>query len=122
MADAPLSVLCADALAVVLAALDALDASDIPSPRTVSNPAEMTTYKNAIAMQKADYFKIKDITLSYNLPKNFIKKAYMSNARVYCSLKNFLTFSHFDNYDPERGGSVNFPLAKQVVVGINVSF
>ena len=96
--------------------------ADIPSPRTVSNPAEMTTYKNAIAMQKADYFKIKDITLSYNLPKNFIKKAYMSNARVYCSLKNFLTFSHFDNYDPERGGSVNFPLAKQVVVGINVSF
>ena len=96
--------------------------ADIPSPRTVSNPAEMTTYKNAIAMQKADYFKIKDITLSYNLPKNIAKKAYMSNARVYCSLKNFLTFSHFDNYDPERGGAVNFPLAKQVVVGVNVSF
>lgn len=46
----------------------------------------------------------------------------MSNARIYCSLKNFFTFSHFDNYDPERGGAVNFPLMKQVVVGLNVTF
>ena len=94
--------------------------ADIPSPGATG--ATPTFYKSAIQIQKADYFKIKDITLSYNLPKNLIKKVYMSNVRIYGSLKNYFTFSHFDNYDPERGGSVNFPLMKQVVVGLNVTF
>ena len=35
---------------------------------------------------------------------------------------DFFTFSHFDNYDPERGGSVNFPLMKQAVIGLNITF
>ena len=94
--------------------------ADIPSPGCAGSTP--TFYKSAIQIQKADYFKIKDITLSYNLPKSLIKKAYMSNARVYCSMKNYFTFSHFKNYDPERGGAVNFPLMKQVVVGLNVTF
>ena len=94
--------------------------ADIPSPGCAG--ATPTYYKSSIQIQKGDYFKIKDITLSYNLPKSLISKAYMSKARVYCSLKNYFTFSHFDNYDPERGGAINFPLMKQVVVGLNVTF
>ena len=94
--------------------------ADIPSPGAESKIAE--AYKSHIKVQKADYFKIKDITLSYNLPKNFLKKILISNARVYCSLKNYFTFSHFNDYDPERGGSVNFPLMKQAVVGLNITF
>ena len=94
--------------------------ADIPSPGCAG--ATPTYYKSSIQIQKGDYFKIKDITLSYNLPKSLISKAYMNKARVYCSLKNYFTFSHFDNYDPERGGAINFPLMKQVVVGLNVTF
>ena len=94
--------------------------ADIPSPGATG--ATPTFYKSSIQIQKADYFKIKDITLSYNLPKNLLKQVYISNARIYCSLKNYFTFSHFDNYDPERGGSVNFPLMKQAVIGLNITF
>jgi hypothetical protein len=80
-------------------------------------------FANAIWMQKGDYFKIKDITLSYNLPKALLKPTFMSSARVYFSLKNYFTFSHFDNnYDPERGGSVDFPIMKQAVIGVNLTF
>ncbi len=92
----------------------------IPSPGATGTSS--TNYKDAIMIQKADYFKIKDITLSYNLPKNLLKKALINNARVYCSMKNFFTFSHFNDYDPERGGSISFPLQKQVVVGLNITF
>ena len=64
-----------------------------------------------------------DITLTYNLPQNLLKKAYISNAKVYCSLKNFITFNRLnDNYDPERGGAITFPLQKQVVIGLNLGF
>ena len=94
--------------------------ADIPSPGCAG--ATPTFYKSSIQIQKADYFKIKDITLSYNLPKNILKSVFISNARVYFSLKNYFTFSHFDNYDPERGGAVNFPLMKQAVIGLNVTF
>lgn len=68
------------------------------------------------------YLKIKEITLGYSLPKTWISKINASKVRVYCSLKNFFTFSHFDNYDPERGGSLSYPMTKQAVFGLNVEF
>lgn len=46
----------------------------------------------------------------------------MSKLRIYTTLKNFFTFSAVDDYDPERGGSNSYPMTKQVVFGINVSF
>ena len=73
-------------------------------------------------MVKADYFKIKDITLSYLLPKSVLKNAMIQNAKFYFSLKNFITTGEISGYDSERGGAVTFPLAKQVVVGVNVTF
>lgn len=68
------------------------------------------------------YLKIKEITLGYSLPKTWISKINASKVRVYCSLKNFFTFSHFDNYDPERGGPLSYPMTKQAVFGLNVEF
>jgi len=81
-----------------------------------------TSYMSSLLYEKNNFFKIKDITLSYNLPKSIISKAFLSNAKIYCSMKNYFTWSTVDDYDPERGGSINWPLAKQVVVGLNLSF
>jgi hypothetical protein len=81
-----------------------------------------TTYMTSLLYEKADFLKIKDITLSWNVYKPWLEKAHISNAKIYCSLKNFITFAKVDNFDPEAGGSINFPLAKQVIVGLNVSF
>ena len=81
-----------------------------------------STYKTAFLYEKADYFKIKDITLSYNIPAKWLHTIGMNKARVYCSMKNFMTWSKIDNYDPERGGSISFPMQKQVVLGFNVEF
>ena len=96
----------------------------IPSPGTNATGYSnlYTTYMTSLLWEKADFFKIKDVTLAYNLPKTLLNKAYISNARVYCSLKNFFTWSKVDDYDSERGGSIAWPLAKQVVVGVNVTF
>ena len=76
----------------------------------------------ALSFEKASFFKIKDITLAYNLPKNLAGAAHLANLKVYLSLKNYFTFSNLDNYDPERGGAISFPLSKQAVVGINLQF
>lgn len=95
-----------------------------PSPGlTGDQTSTYSTYSSALRWEKADYFKIKDITLNYNLPKSSLSKIGIQNARVYGSLKNFFSFSAVGGgYDSERGGSINFPLQKQVVVGINLQF
>ena len=81
-----------------------------------------TTYQSSLLYEKNDFFKIKDITLSYNFDKKLLAPIHVASAKVYCSMKNYFTFASVDDYDPERGGSINWPLAKQVVVGLNVSF
>lgn len=91
-----------------------------PSPG--ADKSIYTTYGSSLLYEKADFLKIKDITLSYSLPKTWISKIGLSNARIYGSLKNFFTFSHIDNFDPEAGGDFSFPLAKQAVIGINLEF
>ena len=91
-------------------------------PNPGSSSATFGSYGSSLVYEKANYIKIKDITLAYNLPASIISKAKIDQVKVYGSLKNFLTFSKIDNYDPERGGSINFPLAKQVVIGINLQF
>ncbi len=91
-----------------------------PNPGSLSAPH--TNFGGALRYEKANYVKVKDITLGYNLPKTLIAQAGLGSVKIYGSLKNFLTFSNIDNYDPERGGSINFPLAKQVVFGANIEF
>lgn len=79
-------------------------------------------YKTALNKVNASYVKIRDISLSYSLPKKIVKSIGMSDVRVFGSLKNFFTFSNIDNYDPEQNGSISNPLMKQVVCGLNLSF
>ncbi len=79
-------------------------------------------YISTLRYADGSFWKIKDIRLSYNLPKSFLKKTPLSNVTIYSTAKNFFTFSHIPNYDPERGGSVDFPLTKQLVFGLNASF
>ncbi|RYF09353.1 MAG: SusC/RagA family protein, partial [Flavobacteriales bacterium] len=40
------------------------------------------------------YLRVKNITLGYNIPSNFLSRIKVANARVYVSLENFLTFDN----------------------------
>ncbi len=91
-------------------------------PRPNFNNDQKMLYFSTLGYCKGDFLKIKDITLAYNFPMETIGKIGLSRLRVYATMKNFFTFSHLDNYDPERGGAMSYPLTKQVVVGVNVSF
>lgn len=77
--------------------------------------------QSSLAYRKASFVKIRDITLGYTLPQKWMNKMKISKFRIYCSLNNFITFTDFPNYDPESDGSLDFPLTKQVLFGINLS-
>ncbi|TKG89625.1 SusC/RagA family TonB-linked outer membrane protein [Puteibacter caeruleilacunae] len=75
-------------------------------------------------MYKKSYMRIKNIQLGYTVPTrvlNGIKLDGLSKVRLYCSLENFFTFSDWPGLDPEVSG-VNYPVMKQAVFGLNVSF
>lgn len=91
-----------------------------PSPGAASTT--YGSYGTSLRYEKADYIKVKDITLAYNLPSRLIGQVGIDRVRLFGSLKNYFTFAKIDNYDPERGGAVTFPLAKQAVFGINLEF
>ncbi len=88
-------------------------------PRPVS---ETVIYKSSLNYAKGDFLKVKDITLAYNLSKKMIDRLGLSRLRFYVTLKNHFVFSELDNYDPERGGSISYPLTKQTVFGVNLEF
>ena len=49
------------------------------------------------------YLRVKNINFGYTFPREWMRKAYISNCRVYVSLENFLTFDHLRGLpiDPE---------------------
>lgn len=89
---------------------------------TPGNSINYGNYGSALLYEDASYIKVKDITLAYNLPKRLLSHVGIGNLKLYGSMKNYFTFSNIDNYDPERGGAITFPLAKQLVIGVNVEF
>jgi len=95
--------------------------NDYPRPgSTFSN-----TYQAALNYVDGSYVKIKNITLGYTLPASIAKKIAMSRLRVYGTAYNPLIFAKsklLKEVDPETGGTDSFPLFKQVVFGVNVSF
>ncbi len=91
-------------------------------PRYYSTGTGNSNYNTALSYLDGSYVKIREITLGYTLPKKISSKIFMSNLTIYATGKNLFTFSGIENYDPEVGGGLNFPLAKQFIVGLNVEF
>ena len=87
-----------------------------------SKSYNQTMYYTTLQYEKGSFWKIRDITLGYTLPRTLLKKLKLQRLRVYCTMKNFFTFSGIDNYDPEAGGSISFPMTKQLVFGLNLEF
>ena len=93
----------------------------------LNNSRELTSYTGYYALQFVDgsFFKIKNITLGYTLPENLMKRAGISKLRFYATITNPLLIaksSLLKGYDPEMNGSLDYPLTKQMVFGLNLSF
>lgn len=56
---------------------------------------------STMQVEDASYFKIKDVTLAYTLPRRFLQRFGVKNVRAYVSAKNLLTFTRYSWYDPE---------------------
>ena len=68
------------------------------------------------------YFRVKNITLGYTIPKAITEKAYIQRLRVYLSLNDLPAISNYPKgYDPEWSNYNEF-ITTSYVLGVNVSF
>jgi TonB-linked SusC/RagA family outer membrane protein len=95
-------------------------------------------------VRDASFLRLKNITVSYSIPKKYLSKIGISEARVYCTGNNLaLLWNPLKYYDPELVGDVNksfgmsdwqgggynyyagnrnLPLMRTVTFGVNISF
>ena len=72
--------------------------------------------------QNANFWRIKDIMLSYSLPKKALGKIGLSNAKVYVTGKNLFTFTKYTGMDPELDEQRAKPLQREFIIGVNLTF
>lgn len=100
-------------------------------------------------LESGSYFRFKNIQLTYTLPKTLVSKIGLSSVRVYVQGQNLITITEYSGMDPEINlrnyvagndrvaGSYNYtsgsdrqlgvdggayPVSKQYLVGLNLTF
>ncbi len=84
-------------------------------------------------LEDATYLRIQNISLAYNLPHNWAKKAFLQNAKLYFNVQNVYTFTKYKGYDPEIGAfnqssllqnidRGRYPTPRTYTIGLNLAF
>jgi hypothetical protein len=84
------------------------------------------------AVEDGSYLRFNNITLGYSLPKSILNKAKISSFRVYATVNNLATITHYSGYDPDVTARRTDPLTPGVdfaayprsrtwVFGVNLS-
>jgi TonB-dependent starch-binding outer membrane protein SusC len=85
-------------------------------------------------LSEGSYVRVKNITLSYDLPRNWLTRTGVQGLTVYVTGENLLTFTNYEGLDPEIGSSGDFqnnlefgvdrylyPVARTFLTGIRMS-
>jgi len=108
------------------AKLPILDSEDV-----VSNAGSHSAY-----VEDGTFLKLKNLTVGYTLPQSLTRKIDVDNVRLYIQGTNLLTFTKYEGLDPEIGNQTTdsdgdllkgiddgfWPAARQIIVGVSLSF
>ncbi|MCM5664033.1 SusC/RagA family TonB-linked outer membrane protein [Galbibacter mesophilus] len=95
--------------------------SELPRLGGQNNSATSDFY-----IQDASYLRLKNLELGYTIPNDVTDKFGVSRLRLYLAGQNLVTWTDFENFDPERARGGNSdqltPLYKIYTIGINLQF
>ncbi len=100
------------------------------TPENPSNSVTRINYNNSAFNyyfpKTREFLRLQDVSLSYVLPINLLKKTPISALKVYVSGKNLWTLTSWEGLDPETGteyaSTSGFPVFKIYTLGLNVTF
>ena len=97
------------------------DVTDVPRATIAGSILQTDRY-----LIDASYFAIKNITLAYALPMNWISKLGMTGARIFGSVDNLALFTHLNGMDPQYNfsGGTDYVYSpnRTYTVGIELNF
>lgn len=70
-------------------------------------------------LRNADYIKIQNVQLGYQLPQALLAKLKLNYLRLFVSGQNLATITNYDGFDPEGG---YYPLSRTLSFGLNLKF
>lgn len=70
----------------------------------------------------ASFIRLKNVSLSYNLPDHLLHKIKMSGIKIYVNAQNLLTITNYVGLDPETQNMYVLPPMKKIVAGIQLTF
>jgi TonB-linked SusC/RagA family outer membrane protein len=94
---------------------------------TATDPtgAISTAYSRAISsddlITDASFIRLKNISFSWQLPGSWIKKAKLSDSRLYVEAQNVLTITKYMGLDPETQYTTKLPPLRVIAIGIHLS-
>lgn len=89
---------------------------------TSANAIENYNTTSDYYMFNGRYFRLKNITLGYTLPKNILEKVFIKNARLYVSANDIFCISNYPKgWDPEMGDS-SYPITTSLLFGVSLNF
>jgi TonB-linked SusC/RagA family outer membrane protein len=94
--------------------------SDAPSTKYPGMAVNPYQGNSDFYLEKADFIRLKNVTLGYSLPKKLINK--ILDLRVYFDAQNLLTITNYSGVDPETDSQGSYPNAKSYSFGVNVKF
>jgi TonB-linked SusC/RagA family outer membrane protein len=95
--------------------------STIPAVTTIDNNNEgrISTY----FIESGSYLKLRNLQLSYNLPKSFLDKILVNGGRIYLLGQNLLTLKNKNCTIPDpENPNYAFPIPSSYTIGINLTF
>ena len=101
--------------------------TDVPKPDFLGTQSSAGSYESTRFLYNGSYVRLRDISFSYTLPKNFLAKAKVSSTRLYVRGQNLYTWVKDKRYntDPEVGidgvMSQRPPVFRTILFGIDIS-
>ncbi|NOY46913.1 MAG: TonB-dependent receptor [Chlorobi bacterium] len=109
------------------------DITDVPQARLFGNNG---THHSTRYLQKANFVRLRNITIGYSFPKQLVEKLKLDQFRVYVTGFNLLTITKYTGNDPESTADYitgvsniqqgiafySAPPAKTVTLGVNINF
>ncbi|MGK2862654.1 MAG: SusC/RagA family TonB-linked outer membrane protein [Chitinophagaceae bacterium] len=79
---------------------------------------------NTYWLRSSNYLRLKNVEIGYNFPQAILKKASMTNLRLYANGLNLITWDKMKIYDPEStsGSGQYYPQSRILNVGARVTF
>ena len=88
----------------------------------LKNDGNFNGTESTYRYQNFSYLRLKNLEISYKLPKRWLESVRMSDLQVYVTGNNLLTFWGGDNRIDPEGNQTGYPILRSVTSGIRLSF